>query len=145
MAEKLQALGAAAVHDRNALEDNPKRPLLSAKVGWRYRYRGRSHARCIVEIDEDRRLCICLRLSCQRPAPTDRLSIHPSRLSRWPGSPRPPALVRRVSGSGRKLSGDWKVDYPESWVRETKLDDVAAVVEDILQGSIVGRVVVDLA
>lgn len=142
--ERLKKLGAAEVHGRAVLQDNPKRPLLSAKWNGGVDTVGGD---MLVALLKSTKIGGCVS-ACGLVA-GDQLGM-----TVYPFILRGVKLAGVTSSScprparewiWQQLSGDWQVELPEDWVEEVALADVSAAIERIQRGEIAGRVVVRVA
>lgn len=142
-AEKLRALGATAIHGREELADNSKRPLLSAKWAGGIDTVG---GNVLVALLKSTKIGGCVSACGLVAGDQLPMTVYPFIL-------RGITLAGVTSSScprstrdwvWRKLAGDWNVDYPASLVQEVKLEDLPQAVEQIESGKVFGRIVVDL-
>ncbi len=138
---KLKLLGAHETLGRDELEDNPKRPLLSARWAGGIDTVGGSMLAALLK---STMIGGCV--SACGLVGGDQLSMTVY-----------PFILRGVSLAGvtssscprsiresiwEKLSGDWKVDYPEDWVEEIEFADLPDAIKRIRGGAVAGRVIV---
>lgn len=138
---KLLSLGAADVLDRDALKDNPKRPMLSAKWAGGIDTVG---GNTLVALLKSTHIGGCVSACGLVAGDQLPLTVYPFILRgvtlagvTSSSCPRP---IRELIWN--KLSGEWKVNYPEDWVKEIEFDDLPQAVDDISKGESVGRTIV---
>ena len=139
--ERLKSLGAAEVHGRELLDDNPKRPLLSAKWAGGVDTVGGD---MLVAFLKSTKINGCVS-ACGLVA-GDKLAttVYPFILRgvslagvTSAGCPRP---AREWIWD--KLNSDWQIALPDDWVEEVTFEELPAAIERIQSGKIAGRVIV---
>lgn len=141
---RLQPLGAASVHARNEFEDNPQRPLLKARWAGGVDTVGGSTLTCLLK---STRIGGCV-AACglvagdQLPLTVYPFILRGVALAGVTSASCPRATRERV---WELLASEWKVAYPEDWVREVTLDEIASAIEQIKQGGVSGRVLIRMA
>ena len=144
MREPLLSLGAAAVHDRAALTDNPDRPLLKAAWAGGVDTVGGSLLDALLK---STRVDGCV-AACGLVA-GDKLN-----LTVYPFILRGVKLAGVTSSScprpareliWQKLSGEWKCELPEAWVAEVTLGELEEAIGRISDGKVAGRIVVRIS
>lgn len=140
-AKKLKSLGATEVFGRDALDDNPKRPLLTARWAGGIDTVG---GNMLVALLKSTKIGGCVSACGLVGGDKLPMTVYPFIL-------RGVALAGVTSSAcprpareqvWKKLSGDWNVDLPSEWVEEIELAGVAHAIERIMKGGIAGRVVV---
>ncbi len=144
MADNLKLLGAHAVHSRDILTDNPKRPLLSAKWAGGVDTVGGSP---LVAFLKSTKINGCV-AACGLVA-GDQLdaTIYPFILRGVSLSGVTSASCPRTAREWiwDQLNSDWNVELPEEWIEEVTMQELPAAIDRIRQGKISGRVVVRIA
>ena len=142
--ERLRNLGAFAVHGRDVLADNPKRPLLGSKWAGGIDTVGGT---LLVALLKSTQIGGCVSACGLVAGDQLPMTVYPFIL-------RGVTLAGVTSASCSRavrerlwklLSGDWKIDYPDSWVEEATLDELPQAVKRINAGEVTGRIVVNVA
>ena len=140
----LKELGAREVHGRDLLQDNPKRPLLSARWAGGVDTVGGG---LLVAFLKSTKINGCI-AACGLVA-GDQLAT-----TIYPFILRGVSLAGVTSSScprpdrewiWEKLNSDWRIELPDDWVEETTLRDLPNAIERIGQGKVAGRVLVKVA
>ena len=128
-------------YGREALQDNPKRPLLSAKYsGGIDTVGGNMLAAFLKSTKVGGCVAACgLVASDQLPITVYPFILRGVTLAGVTSASCPRPIREWV---WQKLSTDWKVDYPESWIREVSLDELPSAIDQIYSGKVTGRVIV---
>lgn len=139
--DSLKALGAAKVMGRDELEDNPKRPLLSARFAGGIDTVG---GNMLVALLKSIKIGGCVSACGLVGGDKLPMTVYPFILRgvslagvTSSSCPRP---IRETVW--KRLSSDLKVELPDEWVEETTLEKVPDAIERIKQGGIKGRVLV---
>lgn len=144
MTDRLKELGAHEVHGRDVLEDNPKRPLLSARWAGGVDTVGGSPLVAFLKSTKINGCVSACGLVAGDQLPT---TVYPF-------------ILRGVSLAGvtsagcprearewiwQKLNADWKIALPDSWVEEISMQELPAAIARIQDGKIAGRVIIKIS
>lgn len=140
-AESLKQLGAAEVLGREALADDSGRPLLSERWAAAVDTVGGEPLTAVLKATAYRGVVTACGLVAGADLP---LSVYPFLLrgvtlagidsAKCPREPRLEVW--------RRLTGDWRVELPDTMVQEATFAELPSRVEQILAGQIAGRVLV---
>lgn len=141
LAEGLEAIGAAEVVTRDALDGSIDKPLLAERWAGAVDTVGGAPLATIVRSLRHRGVVA----ACGLVAGTDLpLSVYPFLLRGVTLAgidsakcPRQPRLE-----IWEKLAGPWRVTLPEQWITTVRLDELPAAIDRILAGGVAGRTLV---
>ena len=141
MHERLKALGAADVHGRDLLADNPKRPLLSARWAGGVDTVGGS---MLVALLKSTKINGCVSACGLVAGDQLDMTIYPFIL-------RGVTLAGVTSAScprpdrewiWSQLNSEWQYSLPEDWVAEVSMNELPSAIDKIQGGGVAGRVLV---
>lgn len=136
--------GAKEVHGREVLQDNPKRPLLSAKWAGAVDTVG---GQLLVALLKSMQVNGCV-AACGLVAGDElNTTVYPFILRGTKLAGVTSALCPRPAREAiwERLANAWKITLEDAWVEETTLRELPGPIERILAGEITGRVVVRVA
>ena len=142
--ESLIELGATEVIGRDALQDNPKRPMLKAVWAGGVDTVGGSMLDALLK---STKIGGCVSACGLVAGDKLNLTVYPFILRgvKLAGvtSSSCPREMREWIWS--KLASDWKLDLPDGYVRQVDMKELPTAIEQILAGDNIGRVVVKIS
>ena len=142
--QALMDLGVTEVHGREILQDNPKRPLLSATWAGAVDTVG---GQLLVALLKSTKVNGCV-AACGLVAGAElNTTVYPfilrgTKLAGVTSSLCPRAAREEI---WRRLAGPWQLELSDDWVDQVTLRQLPEAVQRILDGKVAGRVVVRVA